>query len=262
MAGVFSLRGRSALITGGGSGLGAHFAKVLASAGARVAICGRREDKLREVAANYSDEDILFPIAMDVTCSESVARGFDDAESALGVPRGGITIVVNNAGISGMPRPWIGVKESDFDAVVATNLKGTWLVAQEAVKRIKGGPEKKGSVVNVASILGHHVARGVAPYAASKAGVLHVTRAMALELARTNIRVNALCPGYFETEMNTDFFQTEKGKRSIAEEVPSGRLGEMHELDGALLLFCSDAGTFIQGASLDVDGGHSLKGLM
>ena len=264
---IFSLRGRNALVTGGGSGLGASFARALARAGASVAVCGRRIEKLEEVVGNLRSEGCadganFGGVQMDVTSRRSVRKGFDDAEKMLNVNRGDIDIIVNSAGVSGNPRTFLGISEQDYNCVMDTNLKGTFLVSQEGSKRMKFGKRKGGAVINVGSILGLGVARGVAPYAASKAGVIHLTKAMASELISSGIRVNAILPGYFLTEMNEEFFETDAGKEAIANQIPCRRLGEAQELDGALLLLASDAGSYINGTHLVVDGGHLCKGLM
>ena len=171
---------------------------------------------------------------------------------------GGLDIVVNNAGIS-IVKPALEMPEKDWDAVVDTNLRGAWLVAQGAARRWVA-EKRPGAIVNIGSILGLRTIGHVAPYNASKAGLVHLTRALAMEWARYQIRVNAICPGYIETEMNSAFWKTPGGQRLI-ERIPQRRIGQPEHLDGALLLLASEAGTFMTGSVLTVDGGHTVSSL-
>ena len=251
----FDLSGKVALVTGASSGLGVHFARTLAAAGAAVAIAARRADRLASLQAELqSAGHKAAAVALDVQSGKSVSAAFDAAETALGP----IDIVVNNAGIS-IVKPALEMPEEDWDAVVDTNLRGAWLVAQGAAKRWVAG-KRPGSIVNIASILGLRTIGQVAPYNASKAGLIHLTRALAMEWARHNIRVNAICPGYIETEMNSDFWKTPGGQRLI-ERIPQRRIGQPEHLDGALLLLASEAGSFMTGSVLTVDGGHTVSSL-
>lgn len=250
----FRLDGRVVLVTGASSGLGQHFARLLASVGARVAVAARRADKLQGVVddiAAAGGEARAF--TLDVTDAASV-RGCLDAVGAWGVP----DVVINNAGVT-VTRPLLEQTEEDFDQVLDTNLKGCWLVATEAARRIVAAG-KGGAIVNVASILGERVAGGVAPYAISKAGVVQATKAMALELARHRIRVNALLPGYVVTDLNRDFLTSEAGDK-LRSRIPSRRFGELTDLDGPLLLLASDAGAAMSGATVAVDGAHLVSSL-
>lgn len=267
----FSLAGKTALVTGASSGLGAHFATVLANAGATVAITARRVDRLEALAAKIrSSGGVAVPIGLDVTDRASVEHAFDAAEHALGP----IDIVVNNAGIPS--HAWfLKTTEDEWRDVLAVNLDGVFRVGQEAARRMvtakrgatcdstgtsTGRTKPKaitGSIINISSILGFAVIKTLAPYAASKAAVISLTRSMALELARENIRVNAIAPGYFETEINVDYWATPGGQRMI-KSIPYERLGKLEELDGPLLLLASDAGSFMTGSVLTVDGGHLL----
>ena len=250
----FSLNGKLALVTGASSGLGTHFAQVLAGAGARVALAARRVDKLQAVVdAIAAQGGQARAFALDVTDNASVRACFDEL-AAWDTP----DVVVNNAGVT-VTRPVLEQSEADFDHVIGTNLKGNWLVATEAARRMVAAG-RGGSIVNVASILGERVAGGVAPYAISKAGVVQATKALALELARHGIRVNALLPGYVVTDLNRDFLTSEPGDRLRAR-IPSRRFGEVSDLDGPLLLLASDAGAAMSGATLAVDGAHLVSSL-
>ena len=251
----FDLEGRVALVTGASSGLGVHFARTLASAGASVAIAARRAERLAALQAELKSAGAkAVAVSLDVQSGEAVRAAFDAAESALGA----VDIVVNNAGIS-IVKPALTMPEEDWDAVVDTNLRGAWLVAQTAAQRWVG-TTRPGNIVNIASILGLRTIGQVAPYNASKAGLIHLTRALAMEWARHGIRVNAICPGYIETEMNSDFWKTDGGKRLI-DRIPQRRIGQPEHLDGALLLLASEAGAFMTGSVITVDGGHTVSSL-
>jgi len=251
----FDLTGKVALVTGASSGLGVHFARTLAAAGASVAIAARRAERLASLQAELQSSDRkAVAVELDVQSGDSITAAFVAVEEALGP----IDIVVNNAGIS-IVRPALEMPVEDWDAVVNTNLRGAWLVAQTAGKRWLMG-KRPGVIVNIASILGLRTIGQVAPYNASKAGLIHLTRALAMEWARHDIRVNAICPGYIETEMNSDFWKTPAGQRLI-DRIPQRRIGKPEHLDGALLLLSSDAGSFMTGSVLTVDGGHTVSSL-
>ncbi|WP_087743565.1 MULTISPECIES: SDR family NAD(P)-dependent oxidoreductase [unclassified Acidovorax] len=250
----FRLDGRVVLVTGASSGLGTHFARLLAQAGARVAVAARRADKLQSVVDSITqDGGQARAVSIDVSDAASVRACFD-ALASLGAP----DVVVNNAGVT-VTRPLLEQTEEDFDHVLDTNLKGCWLVATEAARRMVAAG-RGGSIVNVASILGERVAGGVAPYAISKAGVVQATKAMALELARHRIRVNALLPGYVVTDLNREFLTSDAGDK-LRNRIPSRRFGELNDLDGPLLLLASDAGAAMSGATVAVDGAHLVSSL-
>jgi NAD(P)-dependent dehydrogenase (short-subunit alcohol dehydrogenase family) len=254
MSYAITLSGRNALVTGASSGLGRYFANVLAQAGASVAVAARRKESLEDVRDQIRGTGgNAIAIAMDVTDASSVASAVAEMTARLG----SLDILVNNAGIT-VTKPFLEIAETEWDRVVRTNLNGVFLVAQAAARAMKA--QGSGVIVNIASILGVRVAGQVAPYIASKAGVVHLTRAMALELARHRIRVNALCPGYIETNLNRDFFASEIG-RALINRIPQRRLGKQEELEGPLLLMCSDAGSYMTGAVLAVDGGHLVSSL-
>jgi NAD(P)-dependent dehydrogenase (short-subunit alcohol dehydrogenase family) len=247
----FDLSGKAALITGASSGLGAHFARCLGAAGAAVVLAARRADRLQSLQAELAKASIKSKaIDLDVTSSGSVTAALTAA--------GPIDILVNNAGIS-IVKPALDMPEKDWDAVVDTNLRGAWLMAQGAAKRWVAD-KRPGSIVNIGSILGLRTIGQVAPYNASKAGLIHLTRVLAMEWARHQIRVNAICPGYIETEMNSAFWKTPGGQKLI-ERIPQRRIGQPEHLDGALLLLASDAGEFMTGSVITVDGGHTVSSL-
>lgn len=251
----FDLSGKIALVTGASSGLGAHFARVLAGAGARVVVGARREDRLQTLVSEIQQAGgEALAVALDVTDAASVAKAFDAAEARFGT----VTVLVNNAGVAA-PKSVHKTSETDWDFVIDTNLRGAWLVASEAARRMIAA-NSGGAIVNIASVLGLATSTGHGVYSASKAGVIQLTKHMALELSSKNIRVNAICPGYFKTEMNDAYFESEAGKAYIAT-FPAKRLGEMQEMNGPLLLLASDAGSFINGAILPVDGGHLVMSI-
>jgi NAD(P)-dependent dehydrogenase (short-subunit alcohol dehydrogenase family) len=246
------LFGKTALITGASSGLGAHFASVLAGAHANLILVARRKEALEAVAAEARSKraGTVVTLTMDVTDARSVAASFEGLSA--------IDIVVNNAGLvrNGMV---LEQSEADWDEVIDTNLKGAFMVAQAAAKVMRAS-KTGGSIINIASILGVRQAGSVLPYAVSKAGMIQMTKLLALELARFNIRVNALVPGYFDTDLNREFWETEAG-RAMIRRVPQRRLGQLADLDGPLLLLASDASRFMTGSVLAVDGGHLISSL-
>ncbi|HZW52983.1 MAG TPA: SDR family oxidoreductase [Candidatus Elarobacter sp.] len=252
MEDLFSLGGRVALVTGASSGLGRHFAQVLHAAGASVVLAARRVDRIVAEAERLGERARAIP--MDVSDEASIAAGFERL-AADGVL---CDVIINNAGISGSSL-MLQMKTEEWDSVVEVNLRAPFLVAREAVRRLVDA-KKPGSIVNIASILGLRVSPAVAPYMASKAGLIHLTRAMAWEFARYGIRVNALCPGYFETEINSEFLKSDYAQASL-KRVPQRRVGDLHELTGPLLLLASNAGSFMTGAALVVDGGQSINAL-
>jgi NAD(P)-dependent dehydrogenase (short-subunit alcohol dehydrogenase family) len=254
--GMFRVDGLRCLVTGASSGLGRRFALTLARAGAaQVVVAGRRVENL----AGLVDEIRALGCEaagarLDVTSGESIAACFD----SLGGQGGAADVVVNNAGVT-VTKSVLEQNEDDWDTVVDTNLKGGWMVAQEAARRLVAAG-KGGSIVNIASILGQRVAGGVAPYAISKAGLVQMTKAMALELARHGVRVNAILPGYVVTDLNRDFLESPAGEK-LRSRIPTRRFGQLEDLDGPLLLLASPAGRHMTGSVLAVDGGHLVSSL-
>ena len=251
----FALHGRTALITGASSGLGAHFARLLASQGAKVALAARRLDRLEGMAAEIEAAGgTALAVACDVTDEASVVDAVAHASAKLGT----LDILVNNSGVTGR-KPFLEGTAEDWDGVLNTNLRGAFLMCREFARAaIAAG--QGGRIVNVTSVLGLRTIKGVVPYSASKAGLIHMTSALAMELGPKGITVNALAPGYVETDLNRSFLQGPAGAR-IAGRVPLGRLGQPEDLDGALLLLTSEAGRFITGVVLPVDGGHLVSSI-
>jgi NAD(P)-dependent dehydrogenase (short-subunit alcohol dehydrogenase family) len=253
IAALFSLHGRRALVTGASGVLGAHFARVLHGAGAQVALAARRVEATGGLAAELGARTASVPL--DVTDPASIPTAFDAAEAALGGP---CDILVNNAGIA-VTKPLLQQGVDDWDGVMAVNLRGCFLVGQEAAKRLAAA-KQPGSIINIASVLGERIIPGVAGYTAAKAGLLHLTRQMAVELARFGIRVNAIAPGYVATDINRDYFASEPGQ-AMVKRIPQRRLGSPDDLTGPLLLLASAAGAHMTGATVTVDGGHSVNAL-
>lgn len=250
------LEGKIAVVTGASSGLGRHFATLLAERGAIVFACARRVEVLEGLSESLrTDGKICHPVVLDVTDPGSVARAFAEIARIAGTSP---DIVVNNAGAA-KTRSAVKISEEDWTSIIDLNLNGVFRVAQAAARQMIEA-EKGGSIINIASILGLRVARGVASYAASKAAVIHLSKALALEWALHGIRVNAIAPGYIETDLNRDFFQSEGGKRLI-DRIPRKAVGALDDLDGALLLLSSAYASNMTGTILTVDGGHLVSEL-
>jgi 3-oxoacyl-[acyl-carrier protein] reductase len=249
---LFDLTGRVALVTGASSGLGLHFAEVLAQAGAAVALIARREERIAAAAKRIvAAGGRAMAIPADVLDRTAMTHAFDTAEAAFGT----VDILVNNAGVAHAGRA-VDLPEAEWRRVLGTNLDAVFFWAQEAARRLLAAG-KGGAIVNIASVLGYGVNKGVIGYATAKAGVIQLTKALALELGFKGIRVNAIAPGWIVTELNRDYLESDKGT-AIKREIPIGRFGEERDLDGALLLLVSDAGRFMNGATLVVDGGQMV----
>ena len=253
-ADMFNLKGRVALVTGASSGLGQQFARALADNGASVALVARRADRIKAFAAELEKSGAkVVAIEADVTDRAAMLRAFDAAEKALGL----VTILVNNAGVAQEGVRAVDLDPEEWRRVLSTNVDAVFFWAQDAAKRMlaKGA---KGAIVNIASVLGLAVAKGSVSYATAKAAVIHVTKALALEWAFKGVRVNAIAPGWFVTEINDEYLGSEAGA-AIKREVPMGRFGNPGDLDGALLLLVSDAGAYMTGATVVVDGGQVVQ---
>ena len=249
------LSGQVALITGTTSGLGRRFAWLLGKAGAKVALTGRRIDRLGDLKAKLDGAGISTEsLALDITQEEDIVHVVSEVEDKLGP----ITTLINNAGMNNEGLA-IDISADDFDQLMATNVRGPFLMAREvARKMIAAG--RGGQIINIASVGAFAVLPGLTPYCTSKAAVAHMTKALAREWARANIQVNAVCPGYIETEINTDWFASEGGQRQVRR-FPRRRLGNESDLDGMMLLLADPASRFITGSVLTVDDGQSLAGV-
>lgn len=245
---IFSLSGRVALVTGASSGIGRVLAQGLAAAGACVVAVARRTERLNDLVAEIERSGgRAIAVQGDVTDPESIAKAFDAAENAFGIA----DVIVSNAGVT-EARNFLKIDAAARDAIFDTNLRGVWNVGQEAARRLVGAG-KGGSIINVASVLGLAVQPGLASYCSSKGAVIQLTRAMAVDLTRHNIRVNALAPGWFKTELNEAFFDSPAGAERVAQ-MPARRLGKIEELIGPVIMLASDAGSFVNGSVVVVDG--------
>lgn len=255
MNSLFDITGQVALVTGASSGLGDHFSRTLAAAGATVVVAARRTDRLEALVAQIAGSGgKALAVPLDVSDPASVERAMAETVRRAGAP----DIVVNNAGIA-QGKPALDLTEEDWRQVMNTNLDGAWRVAQASAKAMIAAG-KGGAIVNTASILGLRVANSLLAYATAKAALIQMTRALALEWARYKIRVNAIAPGYVETEINSGFFATEAGQ-AMVKRVPMRRIGTPAELDGALLLLASGASSYMTGSVIVVDGGHVVSSL-
>jgi NAD(P)-dependent dehydrogenase (short-subunit alcohol dehydrogenase family) len=242
------LSGKTAFVTGATSGLGVHFARILANNGARVAVAGRRTDRLKEVAGSVGS---ALAVSLDVTDAERIPKALDEVEAALGP----IDILVNNAGMS-VQGFATELKADDFDRVMSTNVRGPFLLATEVARRMIAR-KAEGRIINIASIGSIRVLPGLTAYCTSKAALAMMTQSLAREWARYGIAVNALCPGYIETELNDFWFKSEQGAAQVRT-FPRKRLMQEGDLDGMFLLLASDRAKAITGSVLVIDEGQSL----
>lgn len=253
MSDLFDVSKEIILITGASQGLGRQFARVLAAHGAAVVLAARQTAKLKGLEEEIKAKGgRAAAVQMDVADISGIAKTLDAAEAALGP----ITVLINNAGIA-IEKLSTEQTEADWDAVIGANLKGAYFLATELARRMIAR-KQPGNIINVASVLGQGVLKAVSPYAISKAGMIQGTKAMALELAGNNIRVNALAPGYIDTEMNHDFWSTPAGER-LAKRIPQRRVGAESDLDGAIMLLASNASRYMTGTVVTVDGGFLLN---
>jgi NAD(P)-dependent dehydrogenase (short-subunit alcohol dehydrogenase family) len=251
----FSLDEQVALVTGASSGIGHHFAAVLAAAGAKVAVAARREDRLAELARSIDAAGgTCLPLACDVTSRDSIVSTIAAAETRLGP----LSVLVNNAGVV-VSKPLFEQSEEDWDYVIDTNLKGAWLMAREFAHHLVE-QKRPGRIINISSILASRTIGRVPAYCAAKAGLSHLTGVLAMELARYGILVNALAPGYVETDFNRAYFQSDAGK-ALINRIPLRRLARPADLDGALLFLASPASAYVTGAIIAVDGGHAVAAI-
>lgn len=253
----FDLTEKTALVTGASSGLGARFARALAANGATVVLASRRVERLKELRAEIeADGGDAHVVALDVTDTDSIAAAVDEAERLAGA----IDILVNNSGVSTTQR-LLDVRPEDYDYVFGTNTRGAFFVAQQVasrmVARARTEPQRQARIVNIASMAALKVLAQIGVYSMSKAAVVQMTRAMALEWGRFNVNVNAICPGYIVTELNEHHWDTEAG-RKLVQMLPRKRLGQPEDLDGILLLLASEQSRFINGAVIAVDDGFGV----
>ncbi|HEY2658344.1 MAG TPA: SDR family NAD(P)-dependent oxidoreductase [Caulobacteraceae bacterium] len=245
------LSGRTAIVTGASSGFGRHFARVLASHGATVVVMARRADRLDSLVAEIEAAGgEAVPLALDVSDAEAVARAVDGLER--------IDIVVNNAGVAGAS-PTLDCEEDEWRWTFDVNVHATWFVARQAARHMIKA-KRGGSIINIASITGLRPGVSAVAYASSKAAVVHLTKALAMEWARYDIRVNAIAPGYFETDLNRELLQSDYGE-VMRKRIPQRRFGELADLDGPLLLLASEASRYMTGSVIAVDGGHLVSPL-
>jgi NAD(P)-dependent dehydrogenase (short-subunit alcohol dehydrogenase family) len=252
------LEGKVALVTGASGGLGAHFARLLAGEGAAVALCARRLDRVESLAkALAADGHTAMAIRLDVADAQTIGPALDEAEAALGP----LSILVNNAGVSGEGLA-LELSVEDWDSTFAVNVRGTFVAAREAARRmLASGVAERGEarILNIASIASHTVLPGLSAYCASKAAVAMLTQGLAREWARRGIAVNALCPGYIDTDINADWWPTEGGQKQL-KGFPRRRLMNPEDLDAAFLMLTGPAARAITGSVITIDDGQSLPG--
>lgn len=250
---LFSLKGKCALITGGYQGIGRLFADTFAEAGANVAVVARNPEGCRRAAEEIAEKFGVRTIgkSMDVRKTDEVMRVVQEVHDEFGR----IDILVNSAGIPGSQKPVLKMDDTDMDDVINTDFRGIFLTSRVVARYM--AEVQSGKIINVASIFGKIAVHSLSGYCASKAAVIHLTKVMALEMIRSNIQVNVLCPGYFLTELNRDFFDSRVGKNLVKSKIPIKRTGDLQELKSTALYLatCPD---FMTGAELCVDGGHIL----
>jgi 3-oxoacyl-[acyl-carrier protein] reductase len=248
---LFDLTGQTIMVTGGGTGLGQRFAEAVAAAGATVIVCARRQDKLADTVQRIQDAGgVAHALALDLTSEASITECVDAARAISSV-----TVLVNNAGV-GTDVLLKDLEVSSWDTAFDTNLKGCWLLARAFVNHWIAD-ERPGNVINIGSVLATSVQMGTAAYSAAKAGLIQLTKAMSYEWARHNVRVNAINPGYYQTELAQEFLNSPYGQK-LVKRIPQRRLGDPRDLDGAIILLASDASAYMTGSVIQVDGGLGL----
>jgi NAD(P)-dependent dehydrogenase (short-subunit alcohol dehydrogenase family) len=252
MAGLFDVSNEVILITGASQGLGRQFARVLSAHGAAVVLAARQVAKLKSLEHEIgASGGRAVAVQMDVTDVAAIGKAIDAAEAELGA----VSVLINNAGIA-IEKLAVEQTEADWDAVINANLRGAYFLATEMARRMISRGQQ-GNIVNVASVLGSGVMKFLSPYAISKAGIIQATRAMALEWAPNRIRVNALAPGYIDTDINHAFWSTPSGEK-LTRRIPQRRVGSESDLDGAIMLLASSASRYMTGSVVTVDGGFLL----
>ena len=252
MSDPYNLESKVVLVTGASQGLGKQFAELLCAKGARVALAARQVAKITSLKEELEVKGgIAYAVEMDVLDKQSISDCVEVVEHELG----SIDVLINNAGVA-INKFFLDVTEEEYDSVLGTNLKGCFFCAQAVAKKMAN--RKSGSIINISSVLGTRPIGTLTTYCASKAGLNQLTATMALELARSGVRVNAIAPGYIETPMNSDFFKTGPGQ-ALINSVPQRRLGHLEDLDGTILLLASDASKFITGTVITVDGGFTVR---
>jgi NAD(P)-dependent dehydrogenase (short-subunit alcohol dehydrogenase family) len=249
---LFSMQGKTVLITGASSGFGHHFAGVLAAAGANVVLGARRVEKIADRVAEIKAQGFeASGFTLDVLNPESCQAFLDQAEQKYG----SLDVLINNAGVESGAKTYATIDEDDWDYVMDTNLKSVWRLSKMYTQKIAASGAKSGNIVNIASITAYRTIKGQFPYAVSKAALVKATEIMALEGARFGIRVNALAPGYILTDISRILLESEQSE-TFKNRIPMRRYGEFEDLDGPLLLLCSDASSYMTGSTTVIDGGH------
>jgi NAD(P)-dependent dehydrogenase (short-subunit alcohol dehydrogenase family) len=251
---IFDLAGKVAIVTGGYQGIGRGIAEGLAEAGSDVVICARNYDRCAQACAKIEKLGVkALPVRCDIAKTEEVRQLVTKTVKEMGK----VDVLVNNAGVGGSEKPIIEMSDEDWDHAVSIDLRGAFLCSREAAKEMikQGG----GKIINVASVYGFMAVANMSAYCASKGGLLQLTKAMALEFIKYNIQVNAICPGYFLTPMNREFFESETGQKVMKKSIPMGRLGNPEELKGTAIYLASSATDFMTGSAIVIDGGQLLR---
>jgi len=251
---MFDLTGKVAIVTGGYHGIGRGIAEGMAEAGADIVVCARNYDRCAEACADIEKMGVkAFPIRCDIRKTEDVEHLVSQTVQKMGK----VNILVNNAGVGGSEKPVLQMSDEDWEDVIRIDLRGAFICSRAVIKEMikQGG----GKIINVASIMAFIATANMSAYCTSKGGMVQLTRVMALEFTKYNIQVNALCPGYFLTPMNRNFFESQTGKKIIQKNIPMGRLGRCEELKGTAIYLASSASDFMTGSCLVIDGGQMIR---